>query len=53
MSTAATTAKRLAKHAMDLSSQRRMAMSIFGVGKRKVWLDPNQRLIIAKAKTRT
>jgi ribosomal protein L19E len=30
-----------------------MAMSLFGVGFRKVWLDPTKANVIAKAKTRT
>lgn len=37
----------------QLVTQRRMAMSIFGVGFRKVWLDPTKAQLIAKAKTRT
>jgi hypothetical protein len=53
MSAGASAASRIFKKGFDLSTQRRMAMAIFGVGKRKVWLDPAKLPIIAKAKTRT
>eukprot|EP01122_Echinamoeba_exundans_P004195 TRINITY_DN14210_c0_g1_i1.p2 TRINITY_DN14210_c0_g1~~TRINITY_DN14210_c0_g1_i1.p2 ORF type:complete len:120 (-),score=37.54 TRINITY_DN14210_c0_g1_i1:48-407(-) len=52
MSAGASAASKIFKKGFDLSTQRRMAMAIFGVGKRKVWLDPAKLAIIAKAKTR-
>jgi ribosomal protein L19E len=36
----------------SLAFQRRLAMSIFKCGWRKVWLDPTKQHIIAQAKTR-
>jgi ribosomal protein L19E len=36
----------------SLKLQRRLAMSIFKVGYRKVWLDPKKIPMIAQAKTR-
>jgi hypothetical protein len=38
---------------VSLAFQRRLAMSIFHCGWRKVWLDPNKKHIIAQARTRT
>lgn len=35
----------------NLSFQKRMAMSLLKSGKRKVWLDPQQKKLIEKAKT--
>eukprot|EP01108_Squamamoeba_japonica_P003196 TRINITY_DN262_c0_g1_i1.p2 TRINITY_DN262_c0_g1~~TRINITY_DN262_c0_g1_i1.p2 ORF type:complete len:104 (+),score=29.32 TRINITY_DN262_c0_g1_i1:140-451(+) len=36
----------------NLFAQRRMAMSIFGCGQRKVWMNPSETSIIARAKSR-
>jgi len=38
--------------ARNLKLQTRLAMSILKCGSRKVWLDPNQKLTIAQARTR-
>jgi hypothetical protein len=38
---------------VSLAFQRRLAMSIFHCGWRKVWLDPNKKHIIVQARTRT
>lgn len=53
MSGVAKTAAKIVRKGLNLRTQRRMAMEIFGVGQRKVWLDPAKLPIIAKAKTRT
>eukprot|EP01094_Clydonella_sp_ATCC50884_P029242 TRINITY_DN9089_c0_g1_i1.p2 TRINITY_DN9089_c0_g1~~TRINITY_DN9089_c0_g1_i1.p2 ORF type:complete len:125 (+),score=25.83 TRINITY_DN9089_c0_g1_i1:148-522(+) len=36
----------------DLRFQTRMAMAVLRCGRRRVWLDPNQKEVIAEARTR-
>ena len=38
---------------VNLRSQKRLAASVAGVGKRKIWLDPNEQAEIGNANSRT
>ena len=44
---------RISAAMVNLRSQKRLAASVAGVGKRKIWLDPNEQAEIGNANSRT